>query len=118
MNNSYQSFAYYHYTNKPSNDPYPVININNCSYGICECRPDSSELLYIECRSISLWTMYRTLLEKYTSAMIIILSSFDSLNLIMWKKSFSIHLVSIISTHSLYTMSFFVSRTWYVNCSI
>lgn len=66
MNNPYQPLAYYHYTNNPSNDPYLVINLNNCSYGICECSPNCSELLYTDCMNISLWTMYHTLLEKYT----------------------------------------------------
>lgn len=66
MNNPYQPIAYYHYTNNPSNDPYLVINLNNCSYGICECSPNSSELLYTDCMNINLWTMYHTLLEKYT----------------------------------------------------
>ena len=66
MNNPYQPIAYYHYTNNPSNDPYLVINLNNCSYGICECSPNCSELLYTDCVNINLWTMYHTLLEKYT----------------------------------------------------
>lgn len=66
MNNPFQPLAYYHYTNNPSNDPYLVINLNNCSYGICECSPNSCELLYTDCMNISLWTMYHTLLEKYT----------------------------------------------------
>lgn len=66
LNNLYQSIAYYHYTNNLSNDPYLVINLNNCSYGICECSPNSSELLYTDCMNVSLWTMYHTLLEKYT----------------------------------------------------
>ena len=66
MNNPYQPIAYYHYTNNPSNDPYLVINLNNCSYGIYECSPNCSELLYTDCVNINLWTMYHTLLEKYT----------------------------------------------------
>lgn len=66
MNNPYQPLAYYHYTNNPSNDPYLVINLDDCAYGICECRPNHSELLYTECMSIRLWTMYHMLLEKYT----------------------------------------------------
>ena len=65
MNSLYQPLAYYHYTNNHSDNPYLVINLNNCSYGICECSPNSSELLYTDCMNISLWTMYHTLLEKY-----------------------------------------------------
>ncbi|WP_299350064.1 hypothetical protein [uncultured Catenibacterium sp.] len=65
MNNPYQSLAYHEYANNYSFDPYLVLDLDHCSYGICKCGGNYCDLLYTNNMGVNLCTMYHTLLEKY-----------------------------------------------------